>query len=133
MDVAYAGDFVITVTGGLGVDDSNNADASFTLSLIHPCDVATLTLDATFLPSSHKRGADLTSSFTIADKVSSDIEVGVDCGPIVIEFFKDPSLDPIDADVFTFDQSSAPTLNFVVGTTDTAKVGSYPMLMKASY
>lgn len=133
MDVAYAGDYVVTVTGGLGVDDSNNADASFTLSLIHPCNVATLTVDASFLTLSHKRGADLSNPFTIAGKVSSDIEVGVDCGPIVIEFFEDPSLAAIDAAVFTFDQSGAPSLDFVVGTTDPAKVGSYPMLMRATY
>ena len=133
MDVAYTGDYVVTVTGGLGVDDTNNADASFTLSLIHPCNVATLTLDATFLTLGHKRGADLNNPFTIADKVSSNIEAGVDCGPIDIEFFEDPSLAAIDADVFSFDQSDAPTLDFVVGTTDTAKVGSYPMLMRATY
>ena len=133
MDVAFAGDYVVTVTGGLGVDDSNNADASFTLSLIHPCNVATLTVDASFLTFSHKRGADLSNSFTIAGKVSSDIEAGVDCGPIVIEFFEDPSLAAIDAAVFTFDQSGAPTLDFVVGTTDPAKVGSYPMLMRGTY
>ena len=85
MDVTYAGDYVITVTGGLGVDDSNNADASFTLSLIHPCDVATLTVDASFLTLDYYRGPVLNKIFTITDKVSSDIEVGVDCGPILIE------------------------------------------------
>jgi hypothetical protein len=87
MDVAYAGDYEVTVTGGLGVDDLNSGEASFTLSLIHPCNVATLTVDASLFTLSHKRGADLFNPFTIADKVSSDIEVGVDCGPIVIEFF----------------------------------------------
>lgn len=133
MDVAYAGDYLITVTGGLGVDDLNNADASFTLSLIHPCNVATLTVDASFLTLSHKRGPDLNNPFTIAEKVSSDIEIGLNCGPIVIEFFEDPSLAAIDAEVFTFDQSGAPTLDFVIGTTDSAKVGSYPMLMRATY
>ena len=132
LDVAFAGSYQITVTGGLGVTDANSASDSFLLTLVHPCAVATLGVDASVLDASHKRGVTQTSPFTIAAQVTSNVDPAVDCGPIALAFEQDPSGAAIDS-IFSFDETAAPALAFVSVTNDPAKVGAYPMGLRATY
>jgi len=135
MDVNYAGTYTITVTGTLGVTAPITDTASFELKLIHPCEVATLTADASIFQVVHPRGPAKNIAWTIDTRVTSDIEIGVVCGPIIVEFIKDPATPEvaIDADVFTDTRTGAPSMSFDIETVDFAKVGTYPMLMRAYY
>jgi len=135
MDVNYAGTYTITVTGSLGASEQTFDTASFELKLIHPCEVATLTADASIFEVSHPRGPAKNIAWTIDARVTSDIEVGVVCGPIIVEFIKDPDTPEvaIDADVFTDTRTGAPSMSFDIETVDFLKVGTYPMIMRAYY
>ena len=94
----------------LGVD--TGIGNTFTVTIIDPCTIATLTIDPTIVPSPYEYM--LQSPSDVQSILSSKVvgsETNVTCPPIELSVVKD-DLSPIDAAVFTFSSSSSTLTSF---------------------
>ena len=111
-DIAKAGTYSVKTRAvtPLGVDTS--IGNTFTVTIIDPCTLATLTIDPTIVPSQYEyllqSPADVQS--ILSSKVASSATI-VTCPPIELSVVKD-DLSPIDVAVFTFSSASSTLTSF---------------------